>query len=170
MPSDDRLGQIDRTVNESLAGSSLRKHPLTRSKRAYTLKRMYRTFDLTETRNCHCLAARRKAREITRMYEEKLRPHGLRATQFTILAALSQMGPTPISELADVLGLERTTLTRGAALLERNGWLDADQSAMDARERILHLTSTGLAKLEEAFPSWKEVQDRIDQDESHQSR
>ncbi len=104
------------------------------------------------------------------MYEEKLRPHGLRATQFTILAALSQIGTIPISGLADALGLDRTTLTRSAVLLERNGWIAFAQSEHDARERVLHLTPAGLTKLEEAFPAWKEVQDFIDQQNADQSR
>ena len=69
--------------------------------------------------SCHCLAARRKARELTRIYEAKLRPYGLKATQFSILIALAAVGPKPISVLASSLGLERTTLTRGAALLAR---------------------------------------------------
>lgn len=121
---------------------------------------MRAAIDLAECRACHCLAARRRARAITRLYEEKLRPHGLRATQFSILAALALKGRAPIGELARVLGLERTTLTRSAALLERNGWIAAGPSR-DARERPLRLTPAGRRKLKEAFPAWKEAQDRI---------
>jgi len=125
---------------------------------------MYRTFDLAETRNCHCLAARRMARELTRLYEEKLRPHGLRATQFSVLAALSQMGSATIGELADALGLERTSLSRSAALLARNGWIASDESARDAREHVLSLTPSGLAKLEAAFPDWHAAQELVERD------
>ncbi len=103
------------------------------------------------------------ARELTRLYEKKLRPHGLRATQFSVLAALSQKGPSTIGDLADALGLERTTLTRSAARLERNGWICTDQSELDAREHLVNLTPAGLVKLEQAFPDWKEVQDLVDQ-------
>ncbi len=73
--------------------------------------------DLSLCTQCHCLAARRRARAITRHYEAKLRRHGLRATQFSILAALALAGPMPTGRLAELLGLERTTLTRSAALL-----------------------------------------------------
>lgn len=117
--------------------------------------------DLSATKACHCLAARRRARSITRLYEQYLRPHGLRATQFSILAALALKGPTPTGELAELLGLERTTLTRSAALLVRNGWVEAAPSE-DARERRLQLTPSGRRKLEEAFPAWKEAQDVVD--------
>ena len=128
----------------------------------YTLISMETGVDLAATRTCHCLAARREARALTRLYEEQLRPHGLRATQFSILAALSQKGPTPVGELADLLGLERTTLTRGAALLERHGWVALDRSSDDARERLLRLTPEGLAQLEAAFPAWKAAQDLVE--------
>jgi len=53
--------------------------------------------DLSLTRHCHCLAARRQARVLTRLYEQKLRPHGVRATWFSILAALALKGPTPVT-------------------------------------------------------------------------
>jgi DNA-binding MarR family transcriptional regulator len=116
--------------------------------------------DLSPTRNCHCLAARREARELTRRYEERLRPHGIRATQFSVLAALAQMGPTPITELARVLGLERTTLTRSADLMENDGWIE-DAPAEDGRKRPLQLTDEGRRKVEAAFPAWREVQRQV---------
>jgi DNA-binding MarR family transcriptional regulator len=118
------------------------------------------TINLFACVDCHCLAARRTARAITRDFEAKLRPHGLRATQFSILAALALKDPTPVSELAWVLGLERTTLTRSAALLERNGWIEAAEST-DAREHPLRLTQAGRQKLEAAFPAWKEAQELV---------
>src|SRR6266436_3657016 len=105
--------------------------------------------DLSICTSCHCLAARRRARAITRLFDEKLRPHGLRATQFSVLAGPVKEDPRPIGALAETLGLEHTTLTRGAARLERNGWIASDQSA-DGRELPLRLTPTGRAKLEEA--------------------
>lgn len=116
--------------------------------------------DLAATKGCHCLAARRAARAITRVYEERLRPHGLRATQFSILAALALKGRTPVSDLAEHLGLERTTLTRSAALLEQNGWIRSVRP-LDARERPLQLTPVGRRKLENAFPAWKTAQELV---------
>jgi DNA-binding MarR family transcriptional regulator len=117
--------------------------------------------DLSACRGCHCLAARRHARAITRVFETKLRPHGLRATQFSVLAALALKGPTPVKELAEALGLERTTLTRVGAVLERHGWVGTTRSE-DARERPFRLTRAGRRKLEAAFPSWKVAQDLVD--------
>lgn len=100
------------------------------------------------------------ARAITRVFEGKLGPHGLRATQFSILAALALKGPTPASPLADLLGLERTTLVRSAALLARKGWVVASRS-YDGRQRLLGLTPAGRRKLEDAFPAWREAQEVV---------
>ncbi len=124
--------------------------------RVYALKAV--NADLSLCRQCHCLAARRAARAITRHYEAGLRRHGLRATQFSILAALAIGGAKPLGRLAEVLGLERTTLTRSAALMEREGWVRTEPSA-DGRERRLRLTASGRRKVESAYPAWKAAQD-----------
>ena len=65
-----------------------------------------------------------------------------------------------MGELARLLGLERTTLTRGTLLLERDGWVRNDSSP-DGRERPLRLTASGRRKLESAYPAWKAAQDSI---------
>lgn len=114
--------------------------------------------DLSLCKQCHCLAARRHARAVTRHFEAELRRHGLRATQFSILAALALAGPMTMGKLAGLLGLERTTLTRSAAHLERDGWLRTGRSE-DGRERPLRLTASGRRKLELAYPSWKAAQE-----------
>jgi DNA-binding MarR family transcriptional regulator len=106
---------------------------------------------------CHCLAARRRARRITRLYDKHLRPYGLRATQFSVLAALSTGSAVPLSRLADFLGMERTTLTRSAAVLERRGWIESDAAA-DARVRPIRLTKSGRRKLEAAHAGWSAAQ------------
>jgi DNA-binding MarR family transcriptional regulator len=116
--------------------------------------------DLSLCRQCYCLAARKKARAITRHFEAYLRRHGLRATQFSILAVLALAGPKRMGELAKLLDLERTTLTRIASLLDNKGWVASDHSG-DARERLLRITASGRRKLESAYPSWKEAQDSI---------
>jgi len=70
-----------------------------------------------------------------------------------------------INRAADLLGLERTTLTRSATLLEREGWIGAEPS-QDRRERPLRLTEPGRQKLEAAYPSWKAAQDSLNQTQS----
>ena len=117
--------------------------------------------ELRQCAGCHCLAARREARAISRLYDERLRRHGLKATQFSVLVALALSGETPIGSLANTLGLERTTLTRSAALLQERGWVTEGVSS-DPRQRPLKLTAAGRRKLEAAFPAWKEAQESVD--------
>jgi len=119
---------------------------------------MSSNIDIAACMRCHCLAARRRAREITRVYESHLRPHGLRATQFSVLVALEVSGGAPLQVLAEELGVERTTLTRSAALMEQKGWVRSGGSD-DAREHPLELTRSGRSKLMAAYPAWKAAQD-----------
>lgn len=119
---------------------------------------------IEQTQNCYCLAARRYARELTRRYEAALRSHGLRATQFSVLAALAQTGSLPISRFAEILGLERTTLTRVAGVMKDKGWLEISVAVSDERIRYLTITKSGKNKLKAALPDWQRIQDEVDQE------
>ncbi|HEX9490590.1 MAG TPA: MarR family winged helix-turn-helix transcriptional regulator [Stellaceae bacterium] len=121
---------------------------------------MAATINLQLCADCHCLAARRNAREITRLFDERLRPHGLRTTQFSVLALLALGGGASVNRVADALGVERTTLTRSTTILERRGWVKSDASD-DARVRPLRLTESGKRKLVSAYPAWKAAQDFV---------
>ncbi len=112
---------------------------------------------LLETSQCLCLASRRAARAITRRFDRALRAHGVRATQFTLLAALELKGPQPIGELAEFIGVERTTLTRNLAVVEEHG-LIALRPGNDARSRIASITAAGQQRLKRALPAWRETQ------------
>ena len=117
--------------------------------------------NLIECADCLCLASRRAARQITRVYDRELRPYGLRVTQFTILAMLSLRGAMTIGELAEALGAERTTLTRNLALIEAESWVQIRPAVEDARSRVLTVTDKGRAVVAEAFPAWRKAQDLI---------
>jgi DNA-binding MarR family transcriptional regulator len=110
---------------------------------------------------CACLKARKAARAVTRAYDKALRPVGLRVTQFTILGASSISGGTPLSKLASMLGLERTTMTRNLQLLERDGLIRLID--VDGRTRNIELTNVGAARLAEALPLWEKAQDALRQ-------
>ena len=113
---------------------------------------------LRATRDCACLAARRHARLLTRRFDEHLRPHGLRSTQFSVLAALQQTGDVALGELAERLGLERTTLTRSVGILEDRGWVTTIPDA-DARKRRLTIAPAGRDRLMRALPAWQRAQE-----------
>ena len=116
---------------------------------------------ILETTQCLCLASRRAARAITREFDRTLRAHGLRATQFTLLAALHLAGPKSIGEMAELLGVDRTTLTRNLAVPEANGWVTVRADRDDARSRRAKITAKGARMLLLALPSWRKTQQSL---------
>lgn len=113
------------------------------------------------TTQCLCLAARRASRTITREFDQALRTHDLRATQFTLLAALQLKGPQSINALAGLLGAERTTVSRNLALVEKRALIRVHTDATDARSRIAAITEVGRESLHAAMPTWQQVQDKL---------
>lgn len=113
--------------------------------------------DIAECADCLCLAARRAALAITRTFERRLRESGIRVTQFTILTNLILRGPVTVGALAKTIGVERTTLTRNLALIEKAGWVRV-RPGKDARLRIVAATPAGIRKVENAYPAWRDAQ------------
>jgi DNA-binding MarR family transcriptional regulator len=110
--------------------------------------------------SCACSNLRKAARAVTQIYESALEPSGIRATQLPVLVALSLMEQAPLTRVADVLVMDRTTLSRNLRPLERCGWVRIRRGP-DRRERYLSLTGTGRAALERALPFWEEAQARV---------
>jgi DNA-binding MarR family transcriptional regulator len=115
---------------------------------------------LLDCANCLCLASRRAARAITRSFDRELRPHGIRGTQFSLLALLQLKGPQSIGDLAEVVGADRTTLTRNLALLEKQALIKI-RPGDDARSRIVAVMPKGRSILSRAFPAWRKAQSTV---------
>jgi len=116
--------------------------------------------DLLECLSCSCFAVRRAARALTQHYDRRLRPSGLRATQFTLLVVLALEGRKPLGQIANVLGTERTTLTRNLRPLVARG-LIAIAPHEDRRVQLLEATPRGIAAARKALPLWREAQRSI---------
>jgi DNA-binding MarR family transcriptional regulator len=111
---------------------------------------------------CTCFKLRRLTRRVTQHYDRALAPAGLRVTQFSLLSALARdsRDGIPMSELADMLDLERTTLTRNVAPLAERRWVEVVGGA-DARSRDVRITAAGRAAREEAIPHWRAAQEGL---------
>jgi DNA-binding MarR family transcriptional regulator len=94
------------------------------------------------------------------MYEEAMRPLGLRSTQFTILQALELAGEVSQGRLGQMLAMDSTSLTRTLAIMRRTNWV-SDERGEDRRERRIRLSAKGKAKLKRAWPVWEKVQSRL---------
>jgi DNA-binding MarR family transcriptional regulator len=110
-----------------------------------------------------CAGFRRTARALTQVYEQTLRPMGLRASQFTILQVLSRAGEVSQGQLGNILAMDSTTLTRTLKIMRQQGWI-AERRGEDRRERLLRLAKNGEALLRRAEPEWKKVQARLRRD------
>jgi DNA-binding MarR family transcriptional regulator len=112
---------------------------------------------------CACHRIRMAARAVTRRYDEALRPIGLRATQIAVLAAVALEGAMSITALAEAMGMDRSTLTRNLAPLEKEGLLAVGNEGW-RRSRTLRITAGGRAKLRQALPLWEEAQRGLRED------
>ncbi len=116
--------------------------------------------DVTTPVNCTCLSLRKAARAVTQMYDEALRPSGLRATQLSLLFSVEHGGPRGITELAKMLVMDRTTLTRNLKPLLYQKLLEVIHRP-DRRQRPIAITPKGRDALARALPLWQEVQARL---------
>lgn len=100
---------------------------------------------------CFGFRTRRAMRALTRHYETHLAPSGLRATQFSVLAALRLQKHRDLTHLAEMLGLERTSLLRALATLAAAGLLTPRHQ----------LTEAGQARFAAAHPLWQAAQAEV---------
>lgn len=110
--------------------------------------------------SCMCASFRRASRALTQMYEQELRPEGLRATQFTILQALTLAGEITQGQLGGALAMDSTTLTRTLTIMRRGGWVRMRRGE-DRREWRLGLTKEGEAMYKRALPAWERIQKKL---------
>ena len=109
---------------------------------------------------CACANLRRAARIVTQRYDQQLQPAGIKATQFTLLQALTRTGSISQGNLGELLGLDSTTLTRTLALLRKNGWIQTEPG-QDRREVRLTLTAEGKRKYLSALHYWRSAQRQL---------
>src|SRR5437764_714064 len=106
---------------------------------------------------CACANLRRASRAISRLYEQYLAAVDLSSTQMTILMTLGKGGPRPLSGLAGVLAMDRTSLYRTLKPLEKRGIVRIRATA-DNRAKEALLTKAGERHLAEAMPYWERAQ------------
>ena len=114
--------------------------------------------------SCLCLATQRAARRLARRFDRAFKPVGLTNQQFSLLMPLNAPGPQSMSALADLMGMDRTTLTAALKGLERGGLVESGRDPDDRRIRRLNLTDVGRATLAAALPIWRAEHARIEQE------
>jgi DNA-binding MarR family transcriptional regulator len=99
-------------------------------------------------------------RAVTQLYDDILRPSGLRVTQFSILETLARLGEANLRQLEDTLAIDQTTLTRSLNLLQRDGVIERVPHP-DGRIKALRPTAKGRRALAVARPLWAQAQDEV---------
>jgi DNA-binding MarR family transcriptional regulator len=111
---------------------------------------------------CLCLHVQRAARALARRFDAELRPLELTNGQFSLLMSLNRPTPAGMAGVADLLAMDRTTLTANLKPLERRGLLTVAIDPDDRRGRRLTLTDAGRALLAKAVPVWRRTHAEIE--------
>lgn len=106
---------------------------------------------------CSCFYLRRAARLVTRQYADTMKAAGLKSSQFSILSMLTYFEELTISELAEKMGLERTSMSRTLHPMQKDGLITVSDER-DNRRRYITLTKVGKAKYAQALPLWNQAQ------------
>ena len=118
------------------------------------------TLEVKDT--CLCFRTQRAARALARRFDQAFAPLGLTHGQFSLMMTLNQPAPPPLGQLADFLGMDRTSLTAKLKAVIRNGWVMDTPDPTDKRSRRLALTDDGRALLKVALPIWRNHHRDID--------
>lgn len=116
--------------------------------------------DALDVATCTCANLRKATRVVTQLYDAALQPTGLKATQFSLLATLAKRGDMRLTQLADALVMDRTTLTRNIKPLMEKGLIGVAHEK-DQRVRMIILTGDGERIFNDALPLWKQVQSQF---------
>ncbi len=111
---------------------------------------------------CLCLHVQRAARALARRFDEALRPAGLTNGQFSLLMSLNRPQPPGMASVANLLAMDRTTLTAALKPLERRGLVEITPDPADRRGRLLKLTPQGTEVLASAVPIWEKTHAEVE--------
>jgi DNA-binding MarR family transcriptional regulator len=118
-----------------------------------------RKLDAAEViRDCIATRLRMADRVITKVYDDALRPFGLKVTQMSMLVMAEDRGLIRQAEVGAELRLDDSTLSRNLERMRANGWLE-EVSGDDARVHSYRLSTAGRTLLEQAIPAWRSAQE-----------
>ena len=111
----------------------------------------------TIARTCIAVRLRLLNRVVTNLYDDALRPLGLKVSQLNILIVAAKLGLARPAQVCDILQLDTSTLSRNVERMRAHGWLEVVPDA-DARAQPFRLTEQGRWLIEKAVPAWEEAQ------------
>jgi DNA-binding MarR family transcriptional regulator len=113
-------------------------------------------------RNCIAVRLRLLNRVVTNLYDDALRPLGLKVSQVNILVVTAKLGLAQPAKVCDILHLDTSTLSRNVERMRAKGWLEVVPGE-DARTQPFRLTAQGKRLLERAVPAWERAQKQAEE-------
>jgi len=109
--------------------------------------------------NQECIADKMRLlnRVITSLYDDALRPVGMTVSQMNIMVVVAKYGQASPTQVGDWLQMEKSTLSRNADRLRKQGWLEVIPGD-HGRSIRLQLTANGQVILEKGRPLWRQTQ------------
>ena len=117
-------------------------------------------YEMAKCAECTGFNLKKATRVIQNLFDEAFKPVGLEGTQYTVLAHIFVHGPISLSKVADLMHVDRTTLARNLAPLERKSLIEIKPGS-DRRSKIINITDEGKKVLADALPLWKKTQEKI---------
>jgi DNA-binding MarR family transcriptional regulator len=111
----------------------------------------------TIARTCIAVRLRLLNRVVTNLYDDALRPLGLKVSQLNILIATAKLGLARPAQVCEILQLDVSTLSRNVERMRVHGWLEVVPEE-DARTQPFRLTAQGRRLIEKAVPAWEKAQ------------
>ncbi len=120
-----------------------------------------RTSKQVERVAASCIAVRLRLlnRVVTNLYDEALRPLGLKVSQMNVLVVAARSGVARPAQVCELLHLDISTLSRNVDRMMARGWLEAVPEE-DARTQPFRLTGPGRRLLARAIPAWEKAQEQ----------
>jgi DNA-binding MarR family transcriptional regulator len=114
----------------------------------------------TVARTCIAVRLRLLNRVVTNLYDDALRPLGLKVSQLNILIVAAKLGVARPAQVCELLQLDASTLSRNVKRMMARGkrWLEVVPGEGDARTQPFRLTPQGRRLIEKAIPAWEEAQ------------
>src|ERR1700720_1325647 len=109
---------------------------------------------------CACFDLRKATRAVSRMYDDFLRDAGVNVTQFSLLRLIRTEKEISVSTLGRYMVMDRTSITRALAPLERDGLIHS-RPGVDKRIRVVSVTNKGRKLVEDAEPKWCQAQEAL---------
>ena len=119
---------------------------------------------IIDTMTGECLAARIRLlnRTVTSIFDEALRPLGIKVSQLNMLMVVAKRGPISPGELAQFLNMEKSTVSRNVSRMRAHNWLSVSEGESGGTQ-ILELGSPGRKLIIKSLPFWKKAQAKTEE-------